>query len=413
MDELAKHVDDLPSGLKFVPFAVAALRASDKHNADEARAQIVKGLAVAESPGAAVWLGTIALPLGDEQLARKAALGALQLSAVYEPARALAARVALLGDRLDEALKATEDLEPTSPDVAVVRAAAAYERVDADGVMRALEALPPDARKLPFLASLDLAADALSGKLHLDSSKLMTMANDDAPWSNLVAMDVALAAGDLATGNKIAASWGKESESHPLRALRLARLARYEGRLDAADALSQTAMEHGTVTPRALWERGYILVARNRTSEVGPLLSHYPLVLGPVATWLSAYVTASSGSVEGAKGRTSSAEPPPQTAPLEVRVVAAAAFGAMKDKHRGSEYVKEVLATAGQHPDLRRGGRRARVPQDGAREAAGDLRAVRPALPLCSRYLAHSIQRAGAPTHGMTTALLREQSSDA
>ena len=106
-----------PSGLKFVPHAVAALRALDKHAGDEARAQHAKGLAVADSPGAAVWLGTIALPLGDEALARKAALAALQLSAVYEPARALAARVALLGDRLDEALKATEDLEATSPDV--------------------------------------------------------------------------------------------------------------------------------------------------------------------------------------------------------------------------------------------------------------------------------------------------------
>ena len=40
------------------------------------------------------------------------------------------------GARLDEALKATEDLEPTQADVAVVRAASAYERVDADGVMR-------------------------------------------------------------------------------------------------------------------------------------------------------------------------------------------------------------------------------------------------------------------------------------
>ena len=129
---------------------------------------------------------------------------------MYEPARALAARVALLGDRLDEALKATEDLEPTSPDVAVVRAAAAYERVDADGVMRALEALPPEARKLPFLASLDLAADALSGKLQLDPSKIMTMAADDAPWSDLVAMDVALGEGDLASADKIAASWGKD-----------------------------------------------------------------------------------------------------------------------------------------------------------------------------------------------------------
>src|ERR1019366_3779140 len=167
----------------------------------EARAEILKGLAVAESPGAAVWLGTIAPPLGDEAPARPGAPGAPPLPA-------------LRGGRLDEGLKGTEDLEPTSPDVAVVRAAAAYERADADGVMRALEALPPETRKLPFLAALDLAPDALSGKLQLDAAKLATMAADDAPWSDLVAMDVALGQGDLASADKMAASWGKGAESN-------------------------------------------------------------------------------------------------------------------------------------------------------------------------------------------------------
>ena len=352
VDEIGKRADELPLGLRFVPHAVAALHALDKHSADDARTEITKGLAVAESPGAAVWLGTIALPLGDEGLPRKAALGALQLSAVYEPARALAARVALLGDRLDEALKATEDLEPTSPEVAVVRAACAYERVDADGVVRALEALPPEARKLPFLAALDMAPDALSGKLQLDPAKVTTMAADDAPWSDLLAMDTALGAGDLASADKIATAWSKDAETGPLRALRLARLARYESRLDAADTLSLTTLNHGTVTPRVLWERVYTLVAKGRAAEVPPLLSHYPLVLGPLATWLSAYAAASAGNVEGAKGKTASVDPPPATAPLEARVVAAAAFGAMKDKRRGADYVRDVLSSRSQNPDL-------------------------------------------------------------
>ncbi|HEY6461300.1 MAG TPA: hypothetical protein VIY73_14140, partial [Polyangiaceae bacterium] len=144
----------------------------------------------------------------------------------------------------------------------------------------------------------------------------------------------------------------KDSEGHALRALRLARLARYENRLDAADALSLTAMQQGTVTSRALWERVYVLAARSKSNEVGPLLAHYPLVLGPLATWLSAYAAASGGNTDGAKARTASADPPPQGASLEQRVVAAVALGAMKDKKRGPEYVREVLATAPQHPDL-------------------------------------------------------------
>jgi uncharacterized protein HemY len=352
VEELSKRVDELPAGLRFVPHAIAALRALDKHAFEDARTAVQRGLAVADSPGAAVWLGTIALPLGDEALARKGALAALQLSAVYEPARALAARVALLGDRLDEALKATEDLDATSPEVAVVRAAAAYERVDADGVTRALEALPPEVRKQPYLVALDLADNTLGGKLQLDPGKLMTMAGDDAPWSDLLAMDLALDAGDLATADKIADGWNKAGAPNALRALRLSRLARYENRIDQADTLSQQAMEHGTVTPRVLWERASVLVAKNRSGEVGPMLARYPLVLGPLATWLSAFATASAGNVEAAKGKTASADPPPPTAPLPARVVAAAAFGAMKDRRRGPDYVHDVLSTGSLDPDL-------------------------------------------------------------
>ncbi len=352
VDELPRREGDLPSGLRFASPAIAALRAIDKRLPAAARAEIQRGLALAESPGAAVWLGTMALPLGDEGLGRKAAVSALQFSAVYEPARALAARVALLGGRLDEALKATEDLDPSSPDVAVVRAASAYERVDADGVERALEALPPEARKLPFLDALSLAQGALSGRLQLDAAKLMSVSADDAPWSDLLAMDLALDQGDLATADKIATAWGAAGDASSLRALRLARLARYEGRLEAAESFSQASLEHGTVTPRVLWERAYLLVARGRAADVPPLLAHYPLVLGPLATWLSAYAAASAGNVEAAKGKTSSLDPPPAAAPLGARVVAAGAFGAMKDKRRGSEYVRDLLASGSGHPDL-------------------------------------------------------------
>jgi hypothetical protein len=357
VDELPRREAELPSGLRFVPHAIAALVAMDKRGPADPRAEVRAGLAAAESPGAAVWLGRISLPLGDEGLARKAALAALQLSAAYEPARALAARVALLGGRIDEALKATEDLDPTAPDVAVVRAASAYERVDADGVSRALEGLAPEGRKAPFLAGLDHAIDALSGKMRLDSAKLLVMAGDDAPWADLVAMDIALCSGDIASADKIASGWaaetGKQAEAEsPPRALRLARLARYEGRLDAADALSQSVLAHATVTARVLWERAYVLVAKGRGAEVGPLLARYPLVLGPVATWLSAYAAASGGAIDVAKGKTASVDPPAASAPFEARVVAAASLGAMKDRRRGGDYVREALSTGSLHPDL-------------------------------------------------------------
>ena len=354
VDAITSRADELPSGLKFVPHAAKALRAIGKRAPDEARSALGLGLAVVETPASAVWLGTIALELGDEALARKAALAAVQFSAAFEPARALAARVALLGGRLDEALKATEDLDASSPDVAVVRAATAYERVDPDGVARALEALSPQSRGLAFVSAFAMAGELLAGRTP-EPSKVAASIGADAPWSDLIAMDAALDAGDLAAADKLALTWGATAESQPLRALRLARLARYEGRLEAADALSTTALLQSTVTPRVLWERAFTLVARNRATEVGPLLARYPLVLGPLATWLSAYATASSGApdaVSAAKGKTSSIDPPPATAALETRVVAAAALAAMKDKKRGIDYVKDALTTGSLHPDL-------------------------------------------------------------
>jgi tetratricopeptide (TPR) repeat protein len=350
--EVSKRAAELPAALQFVPHAIAALQALDRHAPDEARAEVEKGLGLSQSPGAAVWLGTIALPLDDEPLARKAALSALQLSAIYEPARALAARVALHAGRLDEALKATEELDETSTDVAIVRAASAYERADADGVARALSPLRTEDRRLPVVSALTRSQGALSGSLRLDGPKLLAMADDDAPWSDLVAMDLALDEGDLATADRIALGWGKEAEGAPARALRLARLSRYEGRLDAADALSQVALDHGTVTPRVLWERTFELVVRGHAADVGPLLSRYPLVLGPLATWLGAYAAASAGATESAKGKTATLDPPPEEAVFGARVVAAAAFGAMKDRKRGTSYVRDLVLAGSLHPDL-------------------------------------------------------------
>lgn len=346
------HAAELPMSLAFVPHAMLALRAIDKHAPADAKAHIERGLAVADGPGVASWLGSIAIDSGDEQLARKAALTAVGFSALYAPARVLAARVALLGDRLDEAMKATEELDAASPDVAVVRAAVAYEKVDADGLERAFKALPDDVRKAPFLAPLAFSNDVLFGRLQLAPDKLVGISDDEAPWSDLLAMDMALDAGDLDSAQKIAMAW-KGSESRPLRALRLARLSRYTARLDDADALSEMALTRGTVTVRSLSERVFVLVARGKGSEAAPLLAKYPLVLGQgLTTWLAAYATASTGKVDDARGKIAQLDPLPPTTPLPLRVICAAALGATRDRRRGADYMKTLLGAGMGHPDL-------------------------------------------------------------
>jgi len=351
------HGGDLPTPLLAIPHAVAAILAVDKHAYADAKTEIEKGLAVANDPGAATWLGTIALDTRDEALVRKAALTAVSFSAVYAPARVLAGRIALLAGRLDEALKATEDLDPTSPDVAIVRAAAAYERADVDGVGRALEAISADAKKLPILAALGTAPDVLLGReastlTPADApAKLTLMSTDEAPWSDLIAMDLALDLGLTDVADKILVDW-KGTEEKPLKAVRASRLARYENRLDDADKYSKIALEAGTVTPRVLIERVMLLVAKNRAAEAGPLLARYPLVLGPASSWLSAYALASTGKLDEARGRTAQVDFPPPLAPLPFRIMAAVSLTAMKDKKRAEPAVKDLLATGSADPDL-------------------------------------------------------------
>ncbi len=346
-----------------MPHAALAIRAVQSHAWDDARGEVQKGLDVADGPGVASWLGTIALATADEQLARKAALAAVSFSAVFPPARMLAARVALVGDRLDEALKATEELDPTSPDVAVVRGAVAYERLDVDGLARAVEAIPEEQQRAPFLAALLVAPDVLAGLKAVPPEKLVAMADDEAPWSDLVAMDAALDQGDVEAAETIAqqwaqqASWAKTTSSpgmldRPLRALRVARLARYDAKLDAAEASSQLALDAGTVTPRVLAERVFVLVARGRPQDAGPLLAKYPLVLGPTGTWLSAYVAASQGKVDEARARTTTLDPPPPGAPVLARTIAASALAAMHDRRRAADVLKPLLAAGYVSSDL-------------------------------------------------------------
>ncbi|WP_394826796.1 hypothetical protein [Pendulispora albinea] len=342
---------DLPLPLQVVPRAIKALGALDARAPVEAKTEIENGLKAVDSPGVAVWLGNMAISLGDEQLARKAALVAVSFSAFYPPARVLAARVALLGDRLDEAQKATEGLEP-SPEVALVHAAAAYEKLDTDGLDRALLALPEAARKSASLLPMVTAQEALAGRARLNDKKLLELAGADTPWSDLVAMDLALDHGDLETAKKISAPW-KTAEKPPVhaRAVRLSRLARYDGRLDEADEASRTALAGGTTTARGLFERVLVLVARGKASEVGPLLAKQGQILGPMATWLSAYAVASANKLDDARGRTASLDPPPELAPLPSRIAAALALGTMKDARRGYAYIKALYDLGVVDPD--------------------------------------------------------------
>ncbi|MBX3223280.1 MAG: hypothetical protein KF795_22400 [Labilithrix sp.] len=354
--EVTEKGDALPSALRSVPHAaraVLALRAAsqDPRAVDEAKPALQKGLEVADTPGIAAWLGSIALVTGDEGLARKAALTAVSFSAVYPPARVLAARVALLGARLDEALKAAEDLPPSSADVAIVTAAVSYEKLDGERMARSFDAVPDESKRLPFAAPLTRGQALLAGNLGvLNGDKVKEMASDDSPWADLVAMDWALDAGDLELAKKVAEQWRGEPRS--MRAVRLARLARYEGKLEEADTLSRVALESGTVTMRVLTERVFTLVALKRDADALALFKSYPNVGGPLAKWLRAYATAAHGKVDEARAIVSQEDPPPAAAAMPARLIAASAYAVMRDTRHGNEYVKPIAQAGFANPDV-------------------------------------------------------------
>lgn len=71
-----------------------------------------------------------------------------------------------------------------------------------------------------------------------------------------------------------------------------------------------------------------------------------------MVTWLSAYAAASNGKPGEALGKTASIDPPPVTAPVPQRMLAASALGAMRDRRRGYEAVKALIDQGMSNPDL-------------------------------------------------------------
>jgi hypothetical protein len=354
------HEGEMPLSLLALPGALRATVAFDKRDIAGTRAEVTSTIARCNTPACATWLGILATEIGDEQLSRRAALAALGFSAQYRPARALAARVALLGGRLDEGVKATEDLDPHAPDVAIVRAAAAYEKCDADALTRTLQELPPEAKGSAVLHGFAHAEDVLAGRSLGKADARLALARDGAPWADLIAMDSALDTGDIATAKKIAELW-KPEPALPLRALRLSRLARYDGRLEDADRESAFGFSQSGATPRSLSERVWVLAARNKGHDASQLVSKYPLVLGSLTGYLSAYTVVagttgpgapSGNKLEEARGKTTTLTPPPVGAPYPLRLITVVSLAAIKDQKHAGELIGPMVKAGLINPDL-------------------------------------------------------------
>jgi tetratricopeptide (TPR) repeat protein len=348
-EQTKAHRDELPVALRAVPSAIEALQSMEKNAVLDAKAAIVKALTAATSPGVATWLGSLALQMGDDSLARRAALQAVSFSAIYPQARVLAARVALAGGRLDEALNAVGELDASLPDVAIVRASVAYEKLDPEGVALALETLPAEVRTRPEMAALVKAADVVRGHAVLDSAALRALAGPDVAWGDVIAIDAALDLGNLTVANELIDRF-RDAKDRPPRALRVARHLRYTERAADADAPSNQAA--AMPTARTVVERVLVLLATNRGDEARSFVAKNAPVLGPMASWVLCYIDADGPRLAESRAKAALLEPPPPMAPLLWRVITSLAMGDLGDRKRGSAYVKNLAKSFPKNPDV-------------------------------------------------------------
>jgi tetratricopeptide (TPR) repeat protein len=346
-DDAAK----LPAPLACAPPMLEAARAVRAGDHEKLARSLDAAIRSADSPALAAGLGFLAIEAGDETLARKAALRAVSFAATYPRARTLAARVALLGGRIDEAQKAVEQLDPASADVAVVRAVAAYESLEPSDVDAALKVLGEAATSHAF-SGLAAGSGVLLGTKYPLAADVPALKDPSVPWGEIVVVDAALDQADLTGAESVLG--GRTGESlRPVHLLRLARLRRYQGKAAEAVAASARALE-GNVTAPLLVERTYDLVAGDDPGAARTLIAKYPAVLGPLSGWLAAFVDAhgkDKGEQAQAIARVAKLDLPPDASPLAIRLLALRALVATGDK-RAKPYLGMLARRAPKHPEV-------------------------------------------------------------
>ena len=341
--------EKLPAPLSGVPAMVEAVQAMHTGDLPKVSHAIDSAVTTAMTPSLATGLGFLAIEAGDEQLARKAALRALQFAAVYPRARTLAARVALLGGRLDEAQKAIEELDPAASDVAVVRGVVAYESLEPADLDGALRSIGEAAQTRQAYSALAAGPGLLTGRAFPSVEKLEAMATPATPWGEIVAADAALDLGNLPLAAKILARRQGDAV-RPVHYLRLARLYRYQNKVDDAVKAAASARE-GSMTANVLIESLYAFVKKDDASAARNLVAKHPTTLGPLTAWLGVLVDVLNKQKAQAVARVAKLDLPPVETPLKLRILVARALAAAGDK-RARPYVLALAKQVPKHPDV-------------------------------------------------------------
>ena len=188
----------------------------------------------------------------------------------------------------------------------------------------------------------------LQGNRYLDPKKLEALAAPSIPWGEIVAADSALNTNNLELAERVLGPRMKANAA-PVHLLRIARLRRYQKRLDDALAATERALAERPGAPLAI-ERVLELVEKDKAPEAREFVARHQASLGPSAGWLSVVVDMAANQPKLAASRLTQLEPPPDEAPAYLRLVAARALVMGNDK-RARGYVVQLVRRLSKHPD--------------------------------------------------------------
>lgn len=336
--------EDLPVELRFLPSAMRL--ATGAVPAANRKAAIEQGIALADAPAAIVLFGDLAFELHVEAIALEIGRDAVTRSPEHAPSLRLLARSALALAKLDVLDEVGRSL-PT-PQQKLLRGVVAYERGEVDAVVEIRAWLAE--RDEPGREGIVARAERLLGKKPMNSARIQALQRSEVIGGDLVAVDALLDAGDLLGAKKIVDGWG-DASGHPLRALRAARLLRYQGRPEEAEA----ALDVASPTRPALVER-FLLEADNpdqRTHARTMLDARF----GEDRRFFEVYLLALDGKLPAATRLLETLDIPNDDAPLTLRIAAALALGATRDEARGRDLMRRLADTWPLNPDVQRAAR--------------------------------------------------------
>jgi len=351
----AEVLNELPPFLRSTAAAVEGVRAHREGHPEQVDAAFQRALGPATEPVLAAWIGYQALDAGDVQVARSAALRAMELSALHSDSQALAARIALADGRLREAQDAARGLDPKSQDALLIEVVSAYEGLQSTETQRLASSLPSDATSNATLRALREGSKVMLGQLRgrnkADAELAKQFANDAQVWGPLIAIDLALDNGQLELADQLLQAH-QRSADQPSYAARAVRLKRYQGQADAALERVRPLLDSKLVTPRAAAEAVLAFLDAGRATAAASTLGQVSDSAGALAPWLAALVEAARGQAKPAAKALAQQPLPSKSEPLLVQTVALRGLVAVKDR-RAKAYQSELGRRFPNHPELK------------------------------------------------------------